>query len=77
MAESNKYNVDVIRGNGLWSDHGSVRLELAMSWECVELPDTWLVCDQDVKSALELLKVRGWKGHLIVMCVFGERDGGV
>jgi hypothetical protein len=44
MGELNKFNVGVLRGNGLRCDEGEIGLELAMSWECAGLLDMRLVC---------------------------------
>ena len=62
------YQVDHIRDDGLWLDVGRVDWTFAVCWEVNGVPDTRLVSQEDLKMALELLKLWGWKGHVVAKC---------
>ena len=66
--------MDHIRDDGLWWDVGRVDWAFAISWDLRGVPDTRLVSDQNLTRALELLEVRGWKGHMVAKCYLGGFD---
>ncbi len=63
-----KFDVDKIREDGNWLDVGEVQWGFAVDWECQGIPNTRLVTDVDLERALELLEMRGWKGHIVTSC---------
>jgi hypothetical protein len=62
------FDVDKIREDGNWLDGGEVQWSFAVNWECQGVPNTRLVTDVDLERALELLEMRGWKGHIVASC---------
>ena len=67
------FDVDKIREDGNWLDVGEVQWSFAVNWECQGVPNTRLVTDVDLERALELLEMRGWKGHIVASC---NKEGG-
>ena len=74
LLKLDEYSVDHIRDDGLWWDVGRVDWAFAISWDLRGVPDTRLVSDQNLTRALELLEVRGWKGHMVAKCYLGGFD---
>ena len=62
------FGVDKIREDGNWLDVGEVQWNFAVHWESQGVPNTKLVTDVDLERGLELLEMRGWKGHIVASC---------